>query len=219
MREFLSGILINMSNNESVYSLIFIVVMFFIYTPIVIHFAKKNPIQRKVYRNLREGDEFLIRRYLTLQDPREFEIFIGDLFKLLGYESEVTQESSDGGKDVVLEKDDETIYVECKRYNRDNTIGREMIQKLLGACVQNGVTKCYFINTGQYNNNAIQCAEETNRNGLVDIELMDTNDIVNLCLQTDSGKVLQLLGCETDYYEHKEEKEKKQGFITNLFNK
>ena len=37
-------------------------------------------------------------------DPREFEYFVADVFRSLGYKVQVTSGSNDGGKDIILYK-------------------------------------------------------------------------------------------------------------------
>ncbi|EJR49397.1 restriction endonuclease [Bacillus thuringiensis serovar thailandensis] len=66
------------------------------------------------------------REYLEKMDPRKFEYLIADLFNSLGYRAQVTPGSNDGGKDIILWKDDEVKFVEVKRYTKES-IGRPYI--------------------------------------------------------------------------------------------
>lgn len=86
--------------------------------------------------------------------PREFEIFCGNIFKQAGYKVVVTETTCDGGKDIIAVNDEDIIYIECKHYAPDNLVGREILQKLVGASVGGGATKAILITTSDYNDNA-----------------------------------------------------------------
>ena len=60
--------------------------------------------------------------------PRQFEVFICELFNQHGYKSQLTPSGNDYGRDVIL---NDNIFVECKHYREDNYVGREICQKLL----------------------------------------------------------------------------------------
>ena len=66
---------------------------------------------------------------------RQFEVFVEALLHELGYETELTQESRDGGIDVIARRDDvvgvtTTLYVQCK--NHDSPIGVEAGRAIAG---------------------------------------------------------------------------------------
>nr|EJQ74345.1 hypothetical protein IGC_04896 [Bacillus cereus HuA4-10] len=42
------------------------------------------------------------RSNLEVMDPREFEYFVADFFRSLGYKAQVISGSNDGGKDIIL---------------------------------------------------------------------------------------------------------------------
>jgi restriction system protein len=66
---------------------------------------------------------------------RQFEVFVEALLHDLGYETELTQESCDGGVDVIARRDDvvgvtTTLYVQCK--NHASPIGVEAVRAIAG---------------------------------------------------------------------------------------
>ena len=66
---------------------------------------------------------------------REFEEFVEKLFRDLGYETELTQASRDGGVDVIARRDDvvgvtTTLYIQCK--NHASPIGVEVVRAIAG---------------------------------------------------------------------------------------
>jgi len=66
---------------------------------------------------------------------REFEEFVDELFRKLGYETELTQAARDGGVDVIARRDDvvgvtTTLYIQCK--NHATPIGVEVVRAIAG---------------------------------------------------------------------------------------
>ncbi len=66
----------------------------------------------------------------------EFEELVGEILQRSGFKVELTKRSRDGGKDIVASKDSlfghEKIAVECKRYNVENKVGIDVVQRLFG---------------------------------------------------------------------------------------
>ncbi len=113
------------------------------------------------------------RGNLEVMDPREFEYFVADVFRSLGYKVKVTSGSNDGGKDIILYKDNEIKFVEVKRYTK-NSIGRPFIQKLHSAIVDADAVGGYFVTLSNFNKNARQYAANKN------IELIDGDSLINM---------------------------------------
>ena len=90
-------------------------------------------------------------------DPYQFELFVAKIYKDLGYEVTPTPRVNDGGKDIILKKDNQLYYVECKRY--EGSIGRPMIQKLVGACAIDGA-KPIFVTTSRFTQGALKYGKE-----------------------------------------------------------
>lgn len=110
----------------------------------------------------------------TLQ-ANEFEAYIADLFQKLGFNATLTPSTNDGGKDIVITKDDKTYYVECKHFS-EGLVGREIVQKLVGAAIIDGNVDGFIVATSSYfNANAIECAKKNNH-----IILLDLDDIISL---------------------------------------
>ncbi|PHF09569.1 restriction endonuclease [Bacillus wiedmannii] len=113
------------------------------------------------------------RGNLEIMDPREFEYFVADFFRSLGYKVQVTSGSNDGGKDIILYKGNEMKFVEVKRYTK-NSIGRPFIQKLHSAIVDADAVGGYFVTLSNFNQNARQYAANKN------IELIDGDSLINM---------------------------------------
>ena len=63
-------------------------------------------------------------------DGWEFEEEVAKVFRLNGYQAEVTQKTSDGGIDLLMHKDGETIIVQCKHYS--NPVSVQVARELNG---------------------------------------------------------------------------------------
>ncbi len=98
------------------------------------------------------------------KEPREFENLVVMLLKKMGYggeienSGEVTQYSNDKGIDGIIKEDVlglGRIHIQAKRYARNNTVGREEIQKFVGALAGAKSNKGIFITTSAYTKNAV----------------------------------------------------------------
>ncbi len=90
-----------------------------------------SPVNEKVLKYLAENPQELYH----LQD-RDFEKIMAEIYRKLGYKVELTQETRDGGKDIIIRKPevlgDFVYYVECKRYSASRHIGVGIIRNLVG---------------------------------------------------------------------------------------
>lgn len=114
------------------------------------------------------------KEYYEKIDPFDFEIEIAKLFEKEGYISEVTSKVNDGGKDIILRKNNETIYVECKRLKHSSKVGRPVLQKLFGSMIADGVDKGIVVTTSRFSMEAI----EFKKNLDFDIELIDGSELM-----------------------------------------
>jgi restriction system protein len=149
------------------------------------------------------SDDDLIR-WLRGMTPDEFEEYIANLFNRLGYEAEKVGGSYDGGIDVIIKKDGETGYIQCKKFiTREVPVGA--VRDFYGAFIGKLATsKGYFISTNKFTLEAIKFAEDK------PIELVDHFKLIkyinlanknNICPQCGSllieknGKFGKFYGC------------------------
>lgn len=158
----------------------------------------------KDYRHYKEIgiNSLILTKAITKMNGRQFEIFTGELFKANGFKVNITQETCDGGKDIILKKDNITTYVECKRWfggDEDKNgfvIGRVLLQKLIGSCIGDKVSHAIFITTSSYNSNAIEYAKKIDW-----LELWDLNDILEMLYKTDVKKIPWIMSRAMEYRE------------------
>jgi restriction system protein len=90
---------------------------------------------------------------------RQFETFIGEYFRRQGYLVVETPEGPDNGIDLVLRKDGEKTYVQCKHW-KANHVGVEKIRELLGSMTAGGAQNGIFVVSGNYTRPAVSFARE-----------------------------------------------------------
>lgn len=110
-------------------------------------------------------------------EPTKFEEFCAKLYKKMGYTVKITPKVNDGGYDLILHKNKEKSIVECKCYALRHSVGRPLIQKLVGANQTAQADKIIFITTSYFSKEAIQYAHEIN------VELIDGETLINLTQQ------------------------------------
>lgn len=87
---------------------------------------------------------------LRQMDPFQFEHYIANLFRRLGYAAKVTARSVDIGVDVLLKKDGKRAVVQCKRYGAEKCVGSPEIQQFVGSMQIYGVTQGFFVATTRF---------------------------------------------------------------------
>jgi len=113
---------------------------------------------------------------------REFEEFVESLFRDLGYRTELTQQSRDGGVDVVAQRDDvvgvtTTLYIQCK--NHASPIGVEVVRAIAGVVpVEDAGARAAVVCPTGFSTEAMRFAE---RRG---VQLIDGDRLAELLART-----------------------------------
>lgn len=136
-----------------------------------------------------ETYEKMIINRIHHMDGRQFEEFCGFVFEKNGMKCEITPATRDGGKDLILNGN---TYVECKCYSKGNLCSTPMINKLLGACVSDGIQNGIFITTSGYSKDCYDMLERVNKN--ISLKLWNIYDLTDLCMGLDKEAVLRELG-------------------------
>lgn len=114
-------------------------------------------IKSSVYREILDT--------ILTKSPREFERLVVKLLQHMGYGGEidhsgiVTQYSNDKGIDGIIKEDVlgfGRIHIQAKRYNPDNNVSREDIQKFVGALAVAQSDKGVFITTSDFTRGAYE---------------------------------------------------------------
>jgi len=92
--------------------------------------------------------------------PTDFEDFMAEVFRKLGYSVEQTRYSGDFGADLVVSKAGNKIAVQVKRYSADNHAGVQDVNQVLGAKAYYKCTGALIITTSDYTKPAHVLMEE-----------------------------------------------------------
>jgi restriction system protein len=150
------------------------------------------------------------------KSPREFEKLVVQLLQRMGYGGEVkeagqvTPHSNDKGIDGIIKEDVlglGRIHIQAKRYKRENTIGREEIQKFTGALLGTQSTKGVFITTSSYSKHALEYAE--NLNGATALVLINGETLAKYIYEYGLGMqiehTIELKKLDSDYWDFMED--------------
>jgi restriction system protein len=144
--------------------------------------------------------------------PREFEKLVVALLQKMGYggeihnSGEVTQYSNDNGIDGIIKEDVlgfGRIYIQAKRYQRENKIGREDLNKFVGALAVAQSNKGVFITTSSFNKNAIEYASKLNNNTtlvLIDGEQL-AKYIYDYSLGMQTEQIIEIKKLDSDFWD------------------
>ncbi|MCP4489535.1 MAG: restriction endonuclease [Gammaproteobacteria bacterium] len=118
----------------------------------------------RAFEDIRSSTYETIIDTILSKTPYEFEKLVVKLLDKMGYggqvknAAEVTQATNDGGIDGIIKEDVlglGKIHIQAKRYARKNSVGREEVQKFVGALAVAQSNKGVFITTSSYSKGAI----------------------------------------------------------------
>ncbi|MHA6484448.1 restriction endonuclease [Paenibacillus sp. strain BS8-2] len=105
---------------------------------------------------------------------REFEIYLGHLFRMHGYTAEVTQAAGDYGADLVIKKDGNKIVVQAKHYAKN--VGLKAVQEIRTAMDHYGASAAWVVTNRDYTQQAYTLAKS---NGVV---LVNREQLIEMIL-------------------------------------
>ena len=142
-----------------------------------------------------------------------FEGLVVDLIVAMGYggsRERVVQrlgKSGDEGIDGVVNEDPlglDVVYIQAKRYGKDNIVGRERIQQFAGALVGQGANKGVFVTTSGFTKGAIEYAQRVPQR----IILIDGEELARLMIQYGVGvrteRSVAIKRMDLDYFDEVE---------------
>ena len=150
------------------------------------------------------------------KSPRDFENIVLKLLQRMGYgggikaAGEVTNYTNDKGIDGIIKEDVlglGRIHIQAKRYAKDNSVGREEIQKFVGALAVAQSNKGVFITTSSYSKGASQYAEDLN--GATTIVLIDGNKLAQYIYEYGLGmqveQTIKIKKLDSDFWDSMED--------------
>lgn len=88
---------------------------------------------------------------------RKFEELVAELFHGFGFDVELTQQTRDGGKDIVAVRQqliNEKYLIECKRPDPGGYVGVNPVRELLGVKSIESATKAILVTTAHFSKDA-----------------------------------------------------------------
>lgn len=93
---------------------------------------------------------------------QEFELLVGEAFRLDGFTVEERGGSaSDGGIDLVIKRGTEKFFVQCKQW-KAMKVGVDVVRELYGVMAAHGAVGGFVVTSGSFTNDAIEFAAGRN---------------------------------------------------------
>jgi restriction system protein len=141
--------------------------------------------------------------------PAQFERIIVDLLISMGYgggRSEMGRalgRSNDGGVDGVIKEDElglDVVYIQAKRYDPSNSIGRPVLQNFAGSLEGFNATKGVFVTTSSFVNSAYEYVQKIHKR----IILIDGKELSKLMIRHNVGvrakEIYEVKKIDEDYF-------------------
>ena len=170
----------------------------------------------QAYNNIRSTTYETILETILSKSPYEFERLVVKLLDKMGYggqvkdAAQVTKATGDGGIDGIIKEDVlglGKIHIQAKRYARENTVGREEIQKFVGALAVAQSNKGVFITTSSYSKGAQEYVN--NLHGSTNVVLIDGEKLAEYIYTYSLGmqieQVVEIKKMDADFWDAMQE--------------
>lgn len=115
---------------------------------------------------------------------REFEKVVEEIFRLEGWETQLTQVTKDGGKDIIATRDigglPFMIIIECKKYSSKRPVGVGLVRELRGVQDEGRYGKAVLVTTSTFSKEARDFAGEYNKM----IDLVEFKNLIKILENT-----------------------------------
>lgn len=149
-------------------------------------------VLESAYQGIRQKLEADLLDMVYAQSPEFFERLVIQLLVKMGYGGSIQEagkavgRSGDEGIDGVIKEDKlglDIIYIQAKRWNFDNVVGRPEIQKFVGALAGQGAKKGIFITTSRFTREAWDYSPRNDTK----VVLIDGKRLAELLIDYDIG--------------------------------
>ncbi|GGJ17467.1 hypothetical protein GCM10008995_29080 [Halobellus salinus] len=129
------------------------------------------------------SNEYL-RRRLQQMDPYDFELFIGDVWTYLGWDTRVVGEPGDRGIDVIATDGEDKQLIQAKRYGPSTTVGSPEVQQYASLRLQEeDVKQVTIVTTGTFSRQAKDLAPD------LDVILVDGENLLGILEELEAFEV------------------------------
>ena len=163
----------------------------FVSEPIVeIEYEFDEYYDNYAYEQYVEAENILERNRERVQrmSPREFELFVGDLFQRMGYSVKITQRTRDGGRDIIATKAEPipfTLIVECKHWGENHKVDVSVVRSMYGVQSAEQANKSVIVTSSKFTRDARKFAEEQKQL----MTLWDIDDLLALIEKNYDGEI------------------------------
>lgn len=122
------------------------------------------------------------RKQIKNMSSRDFEFFVGGIFKKLGFSIKITKATRDGGHDIVATKADPipyTLIVECKHWGDDNKVDVSVVRSVFGVQVAMQANQSVIVTSSKFTRDAQKFAGECSNL----MALWDIDDLLKLVVK------------------------------------
>lgn len=114
-------------------------------------------------------------------DGYQFEHYLALLFQSQGYKAKVTRAAGDYGADLILEKDNNKIVVQAKRYRKN--VGINAVQQVVGSRAHYGASEAWVITNRDFTEAAYNLARS---NG---VRLINRDKLIEMILKMNPAAI------------------------------
>jgi len=93
--------------------------------------------------------------------PKQFEEFIADLFKTMGYNVQLLSYRADSGGGVLAQKNSDKTLILCKKFREGHNVGDLDVLRTLALMLKNKANKSVLVTTSDFTVQAHEEAEDT----------------------------------------------------------
>lgn len=123
------------------------------------------------------------KNYWNRMSGHSFELAVANLFRSIGYSADVSKRGGDGGVDIVLQKNNRHIAVQCKRYK--NVVGPHVVRDLWGTMDSLGYSEGCVVTTTGFSKGVKEFVKGKK------IYLIDLNDILRTVSEGENSEHLR----------------------------
>lgn len=147
--------------------------------------AYKQFARQKLHQNVAGSSS---KNALNDMSWQQFEILVGEYFRQNGYKvEEIGGGGADGGTDLILYKNGEKHFVQCKQW-KTYKVGVKPVRELLGVMVGSAAAGGMVVTSGEFTRDAMVFA---NKNNIQLIDGTELHKMIKSAPQTTISKPLQ----------------------------
>lgn len=163
------------------------------------------------FERIKSARKTEILNTILTKTPVEFEGLVVQLLQKMGYGGEiknsglVTSATNDGGIDGIIKEDIlglGRIYIQAKRFDHSNSVGRDSVQKFAGALLGSPLSKGVFITTSYFSKGALEYVDKLSNATII---LIDGDQLAEYIYEFGLGmqvvQTIEIKKLDTDYWD------------------